>query len=58
MSQEHQVLLGQASVTLHLGLVLHVDGVAELRPEHLIWHEERHPSLWAAEETAEDLREL
>lgn len=45
LSQEDQVLLGQASVTLHLGLVLHVDGITQLRPKHLIWHEERHPSL-------------
>ena len=45
LSQEDQVLLGQASGALHLGLVLHVDGVAQLRPEHFIWHEERHPSL-------------
>lgn len=51
LSQEDQVLLGQAPAALHLRLVLHVDGVAQLRPEHVIRHEERHPSLQTAEET-------
>lgn len=46
LSQEDQVLLRKASVTLHLSLVLHVDGITQLRPEHFIWHKERHPSLW------------
>lgn len=46
LSQEDQVLVRQASVTLHFSLVFHVDGFTQLRPQHLIWHEERHPSLW------------
>lgn len=45
LSQEDEVLLRQASVTLHLSLVLHVDGIAQLRPKHFIWHKKRHPSL-------------
>lgn len=55
LGQEDQVLLRQAPVALHLGLVLHVDGVAQLRPQHLVRHEERHPSLPGAAETAEKL---
>lgn len=47
LGQEHQVLLRQASVALHLSLVLHVDGVAQLRPQHLVWYEERHAALRA-----------
>lgn len=53
LSQKHQVLLRQASVALHLCLVFHVDGVAQLRPEHLVWNEERHPTLRAAQESCE-----
>lgn len=58
LGQEDQVLLGQAPVALHLGLVLHVDGVAQLRPQHLVRHEERHPSLSGAAETAEELHPI
>lgn len=54
LSQKHQVLFRQASVALHLSLVFHVDGITQLRPKHLIWYEERHPTL----RTAEDLCEL
>lgn len=45
LGQEDQVLLGEAPVALHLGLVLHVDGVAQLRPQHLVWYQEGHPTL-------------
>lgn len=45
LGQEDQVLLREAPVALHLGLVLHVDGVTQLRPKHLVWYQEGHPTL-------------
>lgn len=54
LSQKYQVLLRQTSITLHLCLVLHVDDLTQLRPKHLIWHEERHPALQHTKKTAKN----
>lgn len=56
LGQKHQVLFRQASVALHLSLVFHVDGIAQLRPKHLIWYEERHSTLRTAEDVHEPRR--
>lgn len=45
LRQEHQVLLGQAPVALHLSLELHVEGLAQLRPQYFVGHGEWHPAL-------------
>ena len=45
--QEHQVLIRQAALALHLRLVLHIKGLAELGPQHLVWHQEGDPALFA-----------
>jgi len=45
LGQEEQVLLGQAPLALHLRLVLGVEGLAQLGPQHLVGHLEGHTAL-------------
>lgn len=45
LCQEDQVILGQATPTVHLRLVLHIEGLTQLGPQHLVWHNEGHPAL-------------
>lgn len=45
LSEEDQVLLRQASVRLHLCLVLHIESLAQLRPHHFIRNEKGDPAL-------------
>ena len=50
LRQEHQVLLGQAPVALHLGLEFHVERLAQLRPQDFVGHRKWHPALRVREE--------
>lgn len=45
LCQEDQVILWQATPAVHLRLVLHIEGLAQLGPQHLVWHDEGHPAL-------------
>lgn len=45
LSKEDQVLLRQASVRLHLCLVLHIESIAQLWPHDFVRNEERDPAL-------------
>ena len=54
LCQEHQVLLGQAPVALHLGLEFHVERLAQLRPQDFIGHRKRNPALRGREEMGKD----
>ena len=45
LRQEHQVLLGQAPVALHLGLEFHVERLAQLGPQDFVGHRKRNPAL-------------
>jgi len=51
LCQEDHVVLRQATPTVHLRLVLHIKGVTQLGPQHLVWHGERHPALRTGEGT-------
>lgn len=54
LCQEHEVLLGQAPVALHLSLELHVERLTQLRPQHLVRHGKWHPALRGGEAGVED----
>lgn len=45
LCQEDQVILWQATSAVHLCFVLHIKGLAQLGPQHLVWHDEWHPAL-------------
>lgn len=45
LCQEDQVILWQASAAVHLCLVLHIKGLAQLWPHDLVWHNKWHPTL-------------
>ena len=54
LRQEHQVLLGQAPVALHLSLEFHVERLAQLRPQDFVGHRKWHPALRGREEKGKD----
>lgn len=58
LRQEHEVLLGQAPVALHLGLEFHVERLAQLRPQDFVRHRKGHPALrgWGEGERSQNLR--
>ena len=45
LCQEDQVIVWQATAAVHFCLVLHIESLAQLGPQHLVWNNERHPPL-------------
>lgn len=45
LCQEDQVILREPTTTVHLCLVLHIQGLTQLRPQNFVWNNEGYPAL-------------